>query len=93
MLLIDPAVDTTFVGSDIFRALTPYTPAHALKTFRERVRASVLAGRAISAELQLSTRRSMMMRGNERFVSHWTPLKDEGQRLKYVVVCFAPIEG
>ena len=92
MLLIDPAVDTTFVGSDVFRVLGNYAPGLP-KTFRERVRGSVQAGRAISADLQLSTRRSMMMRGNERFVSHWTPLKDEHQRLKYVVVCFAPLEG
>ena len=92
MLLIDPAVDTAFVGSDIFKTLASYSPTLPKTAFRERVRASVLAGRAISIDLQLSTRRSMMMRGNEQFVTHWTPMKDEHQALRSVVVCFAPIE-
>ena len=31
-----------------------------------------------------------MVRTEERYVTHWTPLKDEGGRIRYVVLTIAP---
>lgn len=91
MLCIDPKSDTNFVGSDVFRVLTQHS-AYPVKDFRNRVKTSLRMGRAISAELVLSIRRSgMIMRGTEKLATHWTPLKDQVGQVRSVVVTLAPI--
>lgn len=45
--------------------------------YRTRVRNAIRAGLPASTALRLQTRRSALFRGDEAFVAHWTPLKDE----------------
>lgn len=85
MLIINPKAGTPFVGSDIFRTLAQHSPFMS-KDFKNRIKESLKMGRAISSEINLSTRRSAAMRGNEKFATHWTPLKDEHGSVKWVVL-------
>ncbi|KAK8090438.1 hypothetical protein PG997_005399 [Apiospora hydei] len=61
--------------------------------YRSRVRLAVRNGNPISVEIRLQTRRSAMYRGDERFVTHWTPLKDEHSGTEWVVITLAPTMG
>ena len=89
MLLIDPSKDNKFVGSEVFAILTQYS-TYLPKDFKVNVKSSIRMGRALSLDVNLVTRRSMMsMKGHEKFASHWTPLKGENAAVKFVVVCFA----
>jgi len=85
MLIINPKAGTPFVGSDIFRTLAQHAP-FMTKEFKTRIKDSLKMGRAVSSEINLSTRRSAAMRGNEKFATHWTPLKDEHGAVKWVVL-------
>jgi hypothetical protein len=63
--------------------------------FKDTVRESLRVGSAVSVELGLGTGWQAGPRGKgkmveERFVSHWTPLKDEAGRVKWVVLVIAP---
>ncbi len=90
MLLIDPKNDTTFVGNSIFKVLAQYSP-NMPREFKNRVKGALRAGRAVSADISLATRRSVVNRGSEKFATHWTPLKDEHAAVRCVVVLFAPV--
>ncbi|KAK7952799.1 uncharacterized protein PG986_008527 [Apiospora aurea] len=61
--------------------------------YRSRVRLAVRNGNPISVEIRLQTRRSALYRGDERFVTHWTPLKDEHSGTEWVVITLAPTMG
>lgn len=89
MLLVDPKNDTTFVGNSIFKVLAQYSP-NMPREFKNKVKGALRAGRAISADINLATRRSVVNRGSEKFATHWTPLKDEHAAVRCVVVLFAP---
>ena len=91
MLLIDPKVDSSFVGNDIFRVLNQHSGTTISKDFKNRVRSSLKMGRAISVDITLATKRSLIMRGSEKFVIHWTPLKNELGATGWVVLCFGAI--
>lgn len=68
------------IGVDVFRFLGHH--AHSLnRDFKSRVKAAMKVGAAVSVELSLCTRQ---YHGFEKFVTHWTPLKDEKGS-----VCFA----
>jgi len=84
MLIVNKST-TPFVGSDIFKTLGQHAPFMS-KEFKNRIKDSLRMGRAISADINLQTRRSAAMRGNEKFATHWTPLKDENAAVKYVVL-------
>lgn len=58
--------------------------------YRARVRNAIRNGQPISVEIRLQTRRSAKFRGDERFVAHWTPVKDENAASHWVVVTLAP---
>lgn len=85
MLIINPKAGTPFVGSEIFRTLAQHAPFMP-KEFKTRIKEALKMGRAISSDINLSTRRSAAMRGNEKFATHWTPLKDEQGAVKWVVL-------
>ncbi|MCJ1479717.1 hypothetical protein MMC13_008403 [Lambiella insularis] len=91
MLLIDPKKDTGFIGNDIFKILSQYSPLMS-REFKSRIKTSLKQGRAVSADINLATRRSIVTRGSERFATHWTPLKDENAVGHYVVITFAPYQ-
>lgn len=63
-------------GSDVFRFLGHNMIARQTE-YRARVKNAVRAGIPVSTALRLQTRRSAVFRGDEAFVAHWTPLKDE----------------
>ncbi|MCJ1321536.1 hypothetical protein MMC15_006881 [Xylographa vitiligo] len=91
MLLVDPKTDTGFLGNDIFKVLAQYSPLLS-KDFKNRIKAQLRQGRAISADINLATRRSIVTHGSERFATHWTPLKNEHAVVRYVVITFAPYQ-
>lgn len=70
------------VGMDVFRFLSHH--AHSLRRdFKSRVKGAMKVGAAVSLELSLCTRR---YHGFEKFVTHWTPLKDEKGKVYFVVL-------
>ncbi|MCJ1282170.1 hypothetical protein MMC26_001493 [Xylographa opegraphella] len=91
MLLVDPKSDTGFLGNDIFKVLAQYSPMLS-KEFKNRIKTQLRQGRAISADINLATRRAIVTHGSERFATHWTPLKNEHAVVRYVVVTFAPYQ-
>ncbi|ETI22710.1 hypothetical protein G647_06786 [Cladophialophora carrionii CBS 160.54] len=72
------------IGTDIFRFLATHSAGSKLGSdFKTRVRAALKHGSPISLDVVLCTRRYM---GFEKFVSHWTPLKNEMGEVGFVVV-------
>jgi hypothetical protein len=75
------------------------------KAFKEKVRSEIGRGNAVSVETGLLTgfeekkmssfrigggSEKRLVRVEERYVCHWTPLKDEEGRVKWVVLTIAP---
>lgn len=67
---------TMIEGSDVFRFLGHNMIARQTE-YRTRVKNAIRAGIPVSTALRLQTRRSAVFRGDEAFMAHWTPLKDE----------------
>jgi hypothetical protein len=68
------------VGIDVFRFLNHHANSLS-RDFKSRVKGALKMGQAVSVDLTLCTRQ---YHGFEKFVTHWTPLKDEQGK-----VCFA----
>ncbi|KAI9054835.1 hypothetical protein LZ554_001979 [Drepanopeziza brunnea f. sp. 'monogermtubi'] len=76
----------------------------AHRSLKQTVRAALQAGQAVSVETNLLTgfaetrskawfggsAEMALKRVEERYVTHWTPLKDEDARVKWVVLLIAP---
>jgi hypothetical protein len=77
----------------------------ASKAFKQTVRDALLRGRAVSVEMGLLTgyaekkggggwfggeKEGSLRRVEERYITHWTPLKDEEGRVGWVVLSIAP---
>jgi phototropin len=93
-------------NKDIFKVLTENSPASSssvAKAFRTTVRDALRVGKAVSVETSLLTgfeeRRGSTWYGGqqegwrrveERYVTHWTPLKDEEGRVRQAVLTIAP---
>lgn len=92
-------------NKDIFKVLGDHSSSSSgtMRSFKETVRVALRTGRAVSVELGLMTgfleRKSSnwfgsekdgLRRVEERYVTHWTPLKDEEGRTKWVVLTIAP---
>lgn len=76
-------------GLDIFKFFASHSPEVKLpKGFKDKVRGAVKIGQPISVSLTLCTRRNM---GFETFVVHWTPLKDEGGSVQWLIVTMGGI--
>lgn len=71
--------------------------------FKQTVRDALKVGQAVSVETGLLTgfeekkgtgwfggEKEGMKRVEERYVTHWTPLKDQDGRVKWVVLTIAP---
>lgn len=74
------------IGTDVFHFLSAYSPNKVNGNFKTCVRSAITAGDAISLDVTLSTTR---LAGYEKFVSHWTPLKDDACEVAWVVVSLA----
>jgi hypothetical protein len=88
--ILNPANNEGLVsGQEIFRFFKQ-NMVNKESDYRARVRNAIRAGHPISVEIRLQTRRSAKFRGDERLVTHWTPLKDENGASRWVVVTLAP---
>ncbi|KAJ4389525.1 hypothetical protein N0V93_006995 [Gnomoniopsis smithogilvyi] len=76
------------VGSEVFRFFgqNMLTKQNDYKT---RVKNAIRAGLPTTTPLRLQTRRSAVFRGDEAFLAHWTPLKDEKANVSWIVVTLA----
>ena len=84
-------VNNHIVGHDIFKFLKANAGNSSGSDYKTRIRNSLKGGYPISVEFGMETRRSAMFRGNETFVTHWTPLKDENSIVNYIVVTLSPL--
>ncbi|KAK8120491.1 hypothetical protein PG999_004611 [Apiospora kogelbergensis] len=84
----------SMVGSDVFKFLKSCmigaSAVTAAGDYKSRVRSCVRAGHSVSVDLRLQTQRSAKFRGDEAFVVHWTPLKDERAVAHWVIVTLVP---
>lgn len=71
------------VGTDIFRFLANHGSGSLSWDFKSTVKSALKMGQAVSLDLKLCARPYM---GFERFVLHWTPLKDENGAVVWVVL-------
>lgn len=88
MLAIGPDFEKELPGSDVFKVLAGSSQSTnpTIKDFKHRVKAFLKTGKAVSCEISLTVKRSgMIRRGVERFVTHWTPLKNENGETQWVV--------
>ena len=75
---------------DIFRFFAVHSPASKISNdFKSKVRTALKFGNAVSLDLTLCTRRYM---GFEKFVSHWTPLKNEAGEVEWVVITLGGLQ-
>ncbi len=89
--MLNPANTSGLIaGNDIFRFFRQNmtTPQN---DYKARVRNALRQGQPISVELRLQTSRSALFRGDENFMSHWTPLKDDKTAVHWAVVTLAPV--
>jgi len=98
-----PNGGTAPIFKDIFKVLAENTMSSSLqKTLRATVRESITRGNAVSVELGLMTGMETkkggfgimgdrkIVRTEEKYVSHWTLMKDEEGRTSWVVLTIAP---
>ncbi|KAH7312973.1 hypothetical protein BKA65DRAFT_467270 [Rhexocercosporidium sp. MPI-PUGE-AT-0058] len=93
-------------NKDIFKVFSEFsisTSSSGNKVFKQTVRDALKVGQAVSVETGLLTgfeekkgtgwfggEKEGMKRVEERYVTHWTPLKDQEGRVKWVVLTIAP---
>ena len=89
--MLFPSKPTTaeIFGSDIFKFLTHHANS-VPREYKSRVKNQLKAGQAISLELTLCTRRFM---GFERFITHWTPLKNEDGTVHFVILTLGSLQA
>jgi hypothetical protein len=90
MLCLDPKDNLTIVGMNIFKLILQHTP-NMPRDFKARIKTSLKGGRAISSDIQLVTKKSVIYRRSERFATHWTPLKDEKAEVRFVIVTLGAV--
>ncbi|ETS86397.1 hypothetical protein PFICI_00225 [Pestalotiopsis fici W106-1] len=79
------------VGQDIFRYFKQHQPGTIQADFKSSVKKAIKSGMPASAGIRLQTRRSAAYRGDENFMTHWTPLKNEHGAVHWVVVTLASL--
>ena len=89
--MLNPANNTegTVVGAEVFRFFRQNMIANN-QEYKSRVRNALKGGHPVSATIHLQTKRSALFRGDERFITHWTPLKNENAVVHWVIVTMAP---
>lgn len=79
-----------FVGQDIFTFLSHHSSGSLPRDYKSQVRAAIKSGQAISLDLSLSTKRTM---GTEKFLTHWTPLKNDLDEVGYIVLTLGSLQN
>lgn len=78
------AYQTFAIGVDIFKFLANHGSGSGVGwEFKSSVKNAMKAGQATSLDLKLCAKPSM---GFERFVLHWTPLKDDNGKVHWIVL-------
>lgn len=90
-------------NKDIFKVLADHSTSSSVsKALKNTVRENIRLGQAISIDLGLMTGLETRRRGftvatdrrpvraEEKYSSHWTPLKDENGSTRWVVLTIAP---
>jgi hypothetical protein len=93
-------------NKDIFKVLAEHSSSassSAAKSFKATVRDALRGGKAVSVETGLLTgfeerkgttwfgaQQEGLRRVEEKYVTHWTPLKDEEGRVRWAVLTIAP---
>lgn len=88
-----PGVARLLVGHDIFHFLKSHQLGNNQPDTRTPVRKAIKSGYPISQGIRLQTRRSAVYRGDENFMTHWTPLKNEHGVVHWVVVTLGAMTG
>lgn len=97
---------SSIFGKDIFKVLYEHSLASnsTAKAFKDKVRSELAKGKAVSVEtgmltgyeerktsgFRLGGGEKKMVRVEERYVCHWTPMKNEESRVGWVVLTIAP---
>lgn len=71
------------VGTDVFRFLANHGSGSLSWEFKSSVKGALKVGNAITVECKLCARPYM---GFEKFLLHWTPLKDEQGGVQWIVL-------
>jgi hypothetical protein len=79
------------VGQDIFRFLKQHQPGPIQSDFKNTVKKAIRSGLPVSIGVRLQTRRSIVYRGDENFMTHWTPMKNEHGAVHWVVITLASL--
>ena len=74
-----------FVGTNVFKFIGQHTSALP-REFKSKVQQALKNGLSISASINLFTIRSLSRREDDKFFTHWTPLKDENSHVRYAVM-------
>lgn len=92
-------VTEPIIHEGIFKILSERSPSSSsiFKAYKKTVTESLAHGTAVSVDLEVLVHERgqdseplwPMVKTEKRFVSHWTPCKDEEGRVKYVVLVFA----
>ncbi|KAK5101375.1 hypothetical protein LTS08_004982 [Lithohypha guttulata] len=77
------------VGQDIFKFLDKHTSTGLSRDYKSRVKSAFRNGAALTLDLSLCTRRIM---GFEKFLTHWTPLKNDVGTTTFVVLTFGSLQ-
>lgn len=91
-------------NKDIFKVLSEHSSSSSItKSFKNTVIDNLRVGKAVSVELGLLTgyaevssgfgigkNKTSFKRVEERYVSHWTPLKDEAGMVRWIILTIAP---
>jgi hypothetical protein len=70
------SLNTPIIGENIFTVLTQHATSIS-RDFKAKVRNPLAAGRAVSIDICLLDPSAVARAFDVRFVTHWTPLKDE----------------
>lgn len=86
-------------GEDIFKLLCQRSSSSSseFKTYKKLVIECLAQGKAVSMDLEITVEEGNRSGGwawpivktDKQLVSHWTPVKDEEGRARYVVLLFA----
>ncbi|KAI5362645.1 putative PAS domain, RGS domain, PAS domain superfamily, RGS domain superfamily, RGS, subdomain 2 [Septoria linicola] len=91
--LLDIPTDknTPIIGSNALSWLKSHMITKERSNWKSRIEQALKQGDPISLALDLQTRRSVVFRGDERLMVHWTPMKDVKGAVAWVVGCLAPV--
>jgi hypothetical protein len=75
------------VGVDVFRFLSHHANSMS-RDYKSRVKNALKMGAAVSLNLSLCTRQ---YHGFEKFITHWTPMKDDKGSVRFVALTLGAV--